>query len=183
MGGAEQVGASSCRSRRETGAASSQEVGGCSAGMSPVVVADGWESQRADGFTESLPVHGHNLLTGSDLGTASSGPVMRTITFTADDRQALAHDRYHHPDPRVQRKMEVLWLKSQGLPHDQIAAYADVSRRSVQRYLDKYLEGGLPHRRRCRWPHPQNALAEHESSLEEYFLWSFTGVVPLSQGM
>src|SRR5512135_3269562 len=64
---------------------------------------------------------------------------MRTITFTADDRQALAHDRYHHPDPRVQRKMEVLWLKSQGLPHDQIAAYADVSRRSVQRYLDKYL--------------------------------------------
>src|SRR5512135_3867143 len=58
MGGAEQVGASSCRSRRETGAASSQEVGGCSAGMSPVVVADGWESQRADGFTESLQVVG-----------------------------------------------------------------------------------------------------------------------------
>ncbi len=94
---------------------------------------------------------------------------MRTITFTADDRQALAHDRYHHPDPRVQRQMEVLWLKSHGLPHDQIAAYADVSPRSVQRYLDKYLEGGLPHLRRCRWPHPQNALAEPESSLEEYF--------------
>src|SRR5512135_3112075 len=79
-------------------------------------------------------VHGHKLLTGSDLGTASSGPVMRTITFTADDRQALAHDRYHHPDPRVQRKMEVLWLKSHGLPQDQIADYADVSRRSVKRY-------------------------------------------------
>jgi transposase len=95
---------------------------------------------------------------------------MRKITITADDRQALAHDRYHHPDPRVQRKMEVLWLKSHGLPHDQIAAYADVSRRSVQRYLDEYLEGGLPHLRRCRWHHPQSALAEHGSSLEEYFL-------------
>ena len=46
---------------------------------------------------------------------------MRTITFTADDRRALAHDRYHHPDPRVQRKMEVLWLKSHGLGHDDIA--------------------------------------------------------------
>jgi hypothetical protein len=34
---------------------------------------------------------------------------MRTITFTEEDRKALAHDRYHHPDPRVQRKMEVLW--------------------------------------------------------------------------
>ncbi len=51
---------------------------------------------------------------------------MWTITFTADDRRALAHDRYHHPDPRVQRKMEVLWLKSHGLGHDAIAAYADV---------------------------------------------------------
>ena len=41
--------------------------------------------------------------------------------------------------------MEVLWLKSHGLTHDQIAAYADVSRRTVQHYLDQYYEGGLPH--------------------------------------
>jgi transposase len=95
---------------------------------------------------------------------------MRTITFTADDRRALAHDRYHHPDPRVQRKMEVLWLKSHGLGHDQIAAYADVSRRTVQRYLNEYHEGGLTRLRRCQWHQPQSALAEHHSSLEEYFL-------------
>ena len=95
---------------------------------------------------------------------------MRIITFTADDRKALAHDRYHHPDPRVQRKMEVLWLKSHGLTHDQIAAYADVSRRTVQRYLDQYHEGGLPRLRRCRWHHPYSALAKHQDSLEEYFL-------------
>src|SRR4051812_4095061 len=95
---------------------------------------------------------------------------MRPITFTADDRQALAHDRYHHPDPRVQRKMEVLWLKSHGLGHDQIAAYADVSRRTVQRYLNEYHEGGLPRLRRCQWHQPQSALAEHEDSLEESFL-------------
>src|SRR3712207_2902218 len=96
----------------------------------------------------SSAVHCHKLLTGSDLGTASRQPVMRPIPFTADDRRALAHDRYHHPDPHVQRKMEVLWLKSHGLGHDQIAAYADVSRRTVQRYLDQYLEGGLARLRR-----------------------------------
>jgi transposase len=95
---------------------------------------------------------------------------MRTITFTADDRRALAHDRYHHPDPRVQRKMEVLWLKSHGLGHDDIATYADVSRRTVQRYLDQYLEGGLPRLRQGHWHQPQSALAEHQCSLEEYFL-------------
>ena len=93
---------------------------------------------------------------------------MRTFTFSAEDRQDLAHDRYHHPDPRVQRKMEVLWLKSHGLSHGDIATYADVSRRSVQRYLDEYLEGGLPRLRRCPGHPPQSALVEHETSLEEY---------------
>src|SRR3954466_3120272 len=95
---------------------------------------------------------------------------MRPIRFTPEDRQALAHDRFHHPDPHVQRKMEVLWLKSHGLPHDQIAAYADVSRRTVQRYLDQYREGGLPGLRRSRWHQPRSVLAEHQDSLEDYFL-------------
>src|SRR5512143_2254576 len=94
---------------------------------------------------------------------------MRIITFTAEDRKALAHERYHYPNPRVQRKMEVLWLKSHGLNHDQIAAYADVSRRTVQRYLDQYLEGGLSRLRQGHWHRPRSALAEHRSSLEEYF--------------
>src|SRR3954464_6344981 len=94
---------------------------------------------------------------------------MRPIRFTAEDRRSLAHDRFHHPDPRVQRKMEVLWLKSHGLGHDDIAAFADVSRRTVQRYLDQYREGGLTRLRRCRWHQPQGALAEHQESLEGYF--------------
>jgi transposase len=94
---------------------------------------------------------------------------MRTINFTADDRRALAHYRFHHPEPRVQRKVEVLWLKSHGLRHDRIAAYAGVSRRTVQRHLDEYLEGGLE--RLCRRPRhqPRAALIEHEVSLEEHF--------------
>jgi transposase len=94
---------------------------------------------------------------------------MRTIIFTADDRRALAHYRFHHPEPRVQRKMEVLWLKSHGLGHDQIGAYADVSRRTVQRYLDEYLEGGLQRLCRGRRSAPRTALVEHEVSLEEHF--------------
>src|SRR5215207_3838315 len=94
---------------------------------------------------------------------------MRTIIFTADDRRALAHYRFHHPEPRVQRKIKVLWLKSHGLDHDRIGAYADVSRRTVQRYLDEYLEGGLQRLCRRREYQPRAALVEHEVSLEEHF--------------
>jgi hypothetical protein len=66
--------------------------------------------------------------------------------------------------------MEVLWLKGHGLNHDDIAAYADVSRRTVQRHLDPDLDAGLPRLRRCRWPQPETAMAEHRGSLEETFI-------------
>ena len=94
---------------------------------------------------------------------------MRSIRFTPEDRRSLAHDRFHHPDPRVQRKMEVLWLKSHGLGHDDIAALADVSRRTVQRHLNEYREGGLDRLRRCPWHQPRGTLVEHQDSLEGYF--------------
>ena len=37
------------------------------------------------------------------------------LTFTPDIQEALHYERYHHPVPLVQRRMEVLWLKSHGL--------------------------------------------------------------------
>jgi transposase len=94
---------------------------------------------------------------------------MRTVTFSTEDLRAIARDRYHHPHPRVQRKMEVLWLKSHHLPHEQIAALAGVSRATVQRYLQEYRRGGLARVRQFRWHRPESALAEHTCALEEYF--------------
>jgi len=94
---------------------------------------------------------------------------MRTFCFTEEELKAIVHDRYYHPHPHVQRKMEVLWLKTHGLPHQQIADLAGVSLRTVQRYLDEYLEGGLDRVRRCNWHGPKTMLLQHEGSLEEYF--------------
>src|SRR3954462_1569916 len=86
---------------------------------------------------------------------------MRSITFTEDDLRAIAHERYFHPDPRVQRKMEVLGLKHHGLPHERIAQLAGVSRSSVQRYLNEFQGGGLEEIRRCPYAGPTSALEEH----------------------
>src|SRR5262245_32790698 len=94
---------------------------------------------------------------------------MREFTFSDEDLKAIDHDRYHHPHPHVQRKMEVLWLKSHGLPHQRIAELAGACRRTVQRYLDDYLQVGLKQVRRCKWRGPKSALLRHERSVEEYF--------------
>ena len=95
---------------------------------------------------------------------------MRHFTFTTDDLAAIRHDRYHHPHPRVQQKMEVLWLKSQGFTHEAIARLADVSRRTVQRYLDEFAAGGLEQVRCLPWKGRLNELAAHQGSLEDYFV-------------
>lgn len=95
---------------------------------------------------------------------------MRAFSFSEEVLAEIRHDRYHHPHPRVQRKMEVLWLKSLGLTHADIAAFADVSPRSVQRYLDEYQEGGLDRIRRLVWQGKPCALDEHQPSLEDYFI-------------
>lgn len=94
---------------------------------------------------------------------------MRSFTFSEADLTAIAWERYYHPDPRVQRKMEVLWLKHHGLIHEQIARLAGVSLRTVQRYLDEYLHGGLEQLRRCPWTGSTSALDVHQTSLEEHF--------------
>jgi transposase len=95
---------------------------------------------------------------------------MRTFEFSPEVVQQIRQERFHHPHPRVQRKMEVLWLKYQGLTHAQIATLADVSPRSVQRYLDEFEHGGLEQVRRIPWQGKQGELDAHQGSLEDYFL-------------
>ena len=95
---------------------------------------------------------------------------MRSFTFTPEVLAAIRHDRSQQPHPRVQQQMEVLWLKSQGGTHEEIARLAAVSRRSVQRYLDEFADGGLDRLRRLPWKGKANALTVHHASLEDYFL-------------
>ena len=94
---------------------------------------------------------------------------MRSITFTAEDLAAIAHERYCHPDPHVQRTMEVLWLKHHGETHERIAQLAGVSRSSVQRYLSEFLAGGLEQLRRCPPAGQRSLLEDHRASLDDYF--------------
>ncbi len=95
---------------------------------------------------------------------------MPTFAFPPEDLEAIRHDRFHHPHPRVQLKMEVLWLKSCGLPHAEIAALAGTSVRFVQRFLAEYRSGGLDRVRSLGWRGKPDELAPHRASLEAHFL-------------
>lgn len=92
---------------------------------------------------------------------------MRQITFSQADVQAIAHDRYHHPDPCVQRHLEILWLKHHGFSHDRIATLADCSRSTVQRALSAYAAGGLELLRQTATKPSHSELDDQRASLEE----------------
>ncbi len=46
------------------------------------------------------------------------------LEFTPEIGEALNYERFHHPVPLVQRRNEVLWLKSNNLRHALIAKLA-----------------------------------------------------------
>ncbi len=95
---------------------------------------------------------------------------MRRFTFSEDVRQALARERYHHPDPRVQERMEIVWLKSQGERHERIAELAGTSRSTVQRVLNLFEKEGLDGLRKFHWNGQPSTLTPHRESLEAEFL-------------
>lgn len=94
---------------------------------------------------------------------------MIKLEFTEEEKQALNYERYHHPHPAVQRKMEALWLKSQGLPHKEIARLTDISLNTLRSYLLAYQAGGIEKLKEVNHYTPQSELAAHRETLEAYF--------------
>ena len=92
-----------------------------------------------------------------------------TYSFPEAVVEAIARDRYHHPDPRVQQRMEILWLKSKNQDHGDIAELAHVSRSTVQRTLRIYAAKGLDGIRSFGWKGQPSALTPHAATIEEAF--------------
>src|SRR5882757_7763192 len=92
-----------------------------------------------------------------------------TYSFSEVVVEAITHDRYQHPDPRVQERMEILWLKSHNEPHGRIAELAHVSRSTVQRTLRIYAAKGLDGIRSFGWKGQPSALIPHTATIEAAF--------------
>jgi transposase len=91
------------------------------------------------------------------------------IDFTPTDIDALHHERFHHPHPRVQLKMEAVYLKSQGLAHQEICRLVRISENTLRAYLGQFQEGGVERLKRTDWAGTAGELAEHGAALEDYF--------------
>jgi transposase len=95
---------------------------------------------------------------------------MAKLTFTEANKQALHKERFEHPHPRVQQRMEALWLISQGLVYSEVARLSCVSEATVDRYVASYRNDGLDGLRNLNWGNSSvSELVDHQESLEESF--------------
>lgn len=91
------------------------------------------------------------------------------LEFTPEQIDALHHERFHHPHPRVQQKLEAVYLKSQGLPHHEICRLTRISENTLRSFLRQYQQGGLEQLKKTHWAGTPNLLNEHRPTLEDHF--------------
>jgi len=94
---------------------------------------------------------------------------MIRIDFSSEEIDALYEERLHHPHPHVRRKLDALYLKSQGLAHQAICRIVRITKATLVSYLKAYQEGGIAQLTEDRFYRPQSELDQHRLQLEDYF--------------
>jgi transposase len=94
---------------------------------------------------------------------------MIRLSLTEEASKELEDQRYHHPHPRVQKKMEVVLLKARGLSTQQVAHCVGICENTVRSYLREYERGGVEALKEVRFRKPESELQAHQSTLEAHF--------------
>lgn len=94
---------------------------------------------------------------------------MIQLSFTPQEIDRLRKERFEHPHPRVQRKLEMVLLKAYQVPHAKIAQIVGVSESTLQKCFREYQQGSIGRLQELRFHKPQSLLSPHRETLEVYF--------------
>lgn len=94
---------------------------------------------------------------------------MINIPFTGEQVAQLKYERFHHPHPRVQRKMEALYLKAMGMPHQEICRLVGVSANTLRSYFREFIDGGVDRLKHFDSGGSTCELDPHDDTLAQYF--------------
>jgi len=94
---------------------------------------------------------------------------MLRIDFTQEAVEKLHYERYHHPHPLVQKKMEVLYLKSQGIKHKDICSLCQITKTTLTKYIRQYQLGGVEELKKLSYKGQPSELNQYSDILKEYF--------------
>lgn len=94
---------------------------------------------------------------------------MIKLNISKKQKEQLHYERYNHPHPHVQKKMEVLYLKSTNkLSHELICEIARVTPNTLRSYLKQFKRGGVEKLKEINFYQPERELKEHTNTIEKY---------------
>jgi len=91
------------------------------------------------------------------------------LQLTPEILKEIHYQRYNHPSPLVQRRMEAVWLKGHELEHAQIAELVGLTENTIRDYFALDQQGGTEKLKELNYSGSESKLGEHISSLEAYF--------------
>lgn len=94
---------------------------------------------------------------------------MIRIDFAETDIEALHYERTHHPNHRVRRRMEAVYLKALGLSHNEIGRIVRISQKTLRDYLRRYQGGGIEALKELNYYQPTSELDDHQDRLRQEF--------------
>lgn len=94
---------------------------------------------------------------------------MRRITFTVGEINRLKKERITHPDPRIRRKIDAIFLKSQGISHQKIGEMLDIAQSTLRTYFDQYESGGIEALKVFNYHRKPSPLEKHREEIENDF--------------
>ena len=90
---------------------------------------------------------------------------MSATKYTEEQIEQLAFERFHHPHPRVQRKMEAVFLKAKGLLHQEVCELVGISRTTLWGWLRDFQAGGVAGLKQCKAGGSTSELDEHTDAI------------------
>lgn len=94
---------------------------------------------------------------------------MATIQFTDEQVEQLAYERFHHPHPRVQRKMEAVFLKAKGLRLAEICDLVGVCPNTFRSWLRDFQADGVEGLKRWESGGSVSELDGHTEAICKHF--------------
>jgi transposase len=94
---------------------------------------------------------------------------MLRIDFTQEDIDKLHYEIYHHPHPLVQKKMEALYLKIQGIRNKDICSLCKISKATLTIYIKQYQSGGVEELKKIEYKGRPSELNQFSDILKEHF--------------
>jgi transposase len=94
---------------------------------------------------------------------------MYNCEFPGRDKDIIEKARLYDSSPVIRKRMSILWYKSLGYPHHEIAQLSSASENTITATIRSYLDGGLDKVMKRRPYRPQSELQDHRYLLKKHF--------------